>query len=299
MSINGTMTDGAVEASLVKGALYVVATPIGNLGDISPRAIDVLSTVDLIAAEDTRHSKKLFRHFNINTRCLALHEHNERKLCADFVEHMTSGRTIALISDAGTPLISDPGYHIINAAYQASCQVIPIPGPSALISALSVSGLATHRFTFEGFLPVKSSARRHQLESLRDKAQTLVFFESPHRIVDTLQDMVGIFGAERFAVIARELTKIHETIHRDSLAGLLGWIQRDTQQQRGEFVVMVQGRLRSEIEQDISEYQRVIGLLLAELPLKKAVSVAAQLTGARKNLLYDLAVQLSEQVTDV
>lgn len=277
--------------SIRKGILYIVATPIGNLGDMSARAIDTLSEVDLIAAEDTRHSLPLLRHFGITTPCIAYHDHNERQLSPELIQRLLKGESIALISDAGTPLINDPGYHLVYQAREAGCQVVSIPGPSALISALSVSGLPTHRFIFEGFLPAKPGLRKRRLEALCKEDATLVFYESSHRILETLQDMVEVFGAGRQAVMAREMTKIHETIRAASLAELYDWVSRNKEQQKGEIVILIQGVAQPEVEGDAAEYERILHILMEEMPLKQAVSIAARITGAKRNLLYDLAVK--------
>lgn len=281
--------------SIDKSVLYIVATPIGNLADMSPRAISVLSGVDFIAAEDTRHSAPLLRYFGIKTHCIALHEHNERVASAPLVERLLTGASIALISDAGTPLISDPGYHLVAAARAQGICIIPIPGPCALISALSASGLPSDRFIFEGFLSARASARRRRLEELRTETRTLIFYESPHRIVECLDDLISVFGADRHGVIARELTKLFETIRDDTLATLSAWLRADPNQQKGEFVVLVHGvvqagGLKIPDEPD-HEAQRVLGILLAELPVKQAAALAAQITGAKKNALYEFALR--------
>lgn len=277
--------------SIRKGSLYVVATPIGNLGDMSSRAVEILSEVDVIAAEDTRHSLPLLRHFGITTPCIAYHEHNERQLSPELIERLLGGESIALISDAGTPLISDPGYHLVTQARQAECRVIPIPGPNALISALSVAGLPTHQFIFQGFLPARSAQRKQCLDALRDATATLVFYESPHRILASLRDMIEIFGADRQAVIAREMTKIHETIYDAALADLYQWVSGQKEQQKGEIVIIVHGAPETARDEDHVEYQHVLKILLEEMPLKQAVSVATRITGAKRNLLYELAVR--------
>jgi 16S rRNA (cytidine1402-2'-O)-methyltransferase len=281
--------------SIDKSVLYVVATPVGNLADMSPRAVSVLSGVDFIAAEDTRHSAPLLRHFGIKTRCIALHEHNERAASASLVERLLGGASAALISDAGTPLISDPGYHLVAAARAQGIRIIPIPGPCALISALSASGLPSDRFVFEGFLPARASARRRRLGELRDETRTLIFYESPHRIVECLDDLASVFGADRQGVIARELSKLFETIHDDTLAALGAWLRAEANQQKGEFVVLVRGLaqkggLEMSDEPD-NETQRVLRILLAELPVKQASALAAQITGGKKNILYEFALR--------
>ncbi len=275
-----------------KGCLYVVATPIGNLGDISARAMDVLSGVDAIACEDTRHSAKLLLHLGITTRTLAYHEHNERQLCHKLVARLQAGESLALVSDAGTPLVSDPGYHLVCSAQEAGCTVVPIPGPSALIAALSASGLPSDRFSFEGFLPSKSSARRQRLQSLMGDSRTLIFYESTHRISDSIADMVDVFGADRYAVIARELTKKFETIHGDSLENLCAWMDTDPNQLRGEFVVMVKGAEEVERVGVDAESERILKHLLADLPVKQAAGLAAKITGLKKNALYQHALSL-------
>lgn len=271
--------------SIEVGILYVVATPIGNLGDMTPRAVEVLQKVARIAAEDTRHSAGLLRHFAITTPMLSLHEHNERQKVAALLHRLSAGESIALISDAGTPLISDPGYVLVREAQQAGIRVVPVPGASALIAALSASGLPTDRFSFEGFLPAKGGARRKLLESLRQEQRTLAFYESPHRILDSLADMVAMFGEARQAVVARELTKTFETIRHDSLGALFKWVKGDMNQQKGEFVLLVHGS--EEIAEGIDpESCRIASLLADELPVKQAAALAAQISGEKKNALY-------------
>jgi 16S rRNA (cytidine1402-2'-O)-methyltransferase len=282
------------QVSANSGILYVVATPIGNLADLSPRAVEVLGSVDRVAAEDTRHSGKLMQYCSIQTPMLALHEHNERERAPRLVEDMLKGWSIALISDAGTPLISDPGFNLVRLAREAGVQVVPIPGPSALICALSVSGLPTDRFVFEGFLPAKSSARRNRLEQLCSETRSLVFFESSHRIVDCLQDCQAVFGARRQAVVARELTKQFETIHSDTLEKLAQWVSDDPNQQKGEIVLLVQGQAETESHQVTPEAERILLVLLEELPIKKAAKLAARITGVNKRALYERALRLKE-----
>jgi len=276
----------------ITASLYIVATPIGNLGDMSPRAVDILRGVDVIAAEDTRHSRVLFNQFSIQTHCIALHEHNEVYALAGLVERLQAGESVALISDAGTPLISDPGYRLVQAVRQAGIPVVPIPGASAMIAALSVSGLPSDRFVFEGFLPAKGGSRRQALEQLGSEARTLIFYESPHRILDSLQDMAAIFGGERRAVLARELTKLFETVLDDTLEGLCEQVRADANQQKGEMVVLVHG---AEV-QDVDEVglKGVLEPLLAELPLKQAVSLAVKISGVKKNVVYELALKIKD-----
>jgi len=278
--------------SIISGALYVVATPIGNLGDISQRAIEVLSEVTVIAAEDTRHSGKLLHHFGIKTATIALHDHNERVVSESIVARLQAGEAVALVSDAGTPLISDPGFHLVAQARVVGCQVIPVPGASALLAALSASGLPSDRFIFEGFLPAKAGARMAKLEQLRDDSRTLVFYEAPHRIEESIAAMVAAFGGERQAVIARELTKTFETIHGDTLAALMSWLAADANQRKGEFVVVVSGAVVEDRTID-AETERVLRLLLEEVSLKQAAALAAKITGVKKNLLYQFALDLS------
>ncbi len=276
-----------------KGCLYIVAMPIGNRGDITERAKQVLSAVDLIAVEDTRHSRPLLQMLAITTPLLALHEHNEQKLVARLVDQLTAGDTIALISDAGTPLISDPGFPLVRACQQAGVRVIPVPGPSALICALSAAGLPTDRFLFEGFPARSGPARREQFRRLKDEGMTLIFYESSHRIVDSLADMAAVFGEDRPAVIARELTKLHETILSQSLGSLVELVSRDLNQQKGEFVVLVAGAVR-DAEAIDPETQRILEILLEAMPTKKAATLAAKITGIKKNRLYQKALELQE-----
>jgi len=278
--------------SIISGALYVVATPIGNLGDISARALEVLQRATVIAAEDTRHSGKLFHHFGIKTPTMALHDHNERAVSESIIVRLQAGETVALVSDAGTPLISDPGYHLVGQARAAGCQVIPVPGASALLAALSASGLPSERFVFEGFLSAKAGARSAKLVQLREDPRTLVFYEAPHRIKESIGAMAAVFGGDRPAVIARELTKTFETIHGDTLAGLSGWLAADANQRKGEFVVMVGGAPQTEQLVD-AEAERVLRLLLEEVSLKQAAALAGKITGVKKNLLYQFALEIS------
>lgn len=275
-----------------RGQLYVVATPIGNLDDMTTRAVKVLSQVQLIAAEDTRHSARLLEHFAIRTPMVACHDHNERDGSQGLVERLLAGESLALISDAGTPLISDPGYHLVRKARAAGIQVVPVPGACAAIAALSAAGLPSDRFVFEGFLPVKTAGRSKRLQELAGDSRTLIFYEAPHRILDCVMDMAQVFGPQRPAVLARELTKTFETIHDAPLGELAQWIAADTNQQRGECVLLVAG-LDEKAERDAvdPESQRVMTLLAAELPLKKAAALTAQIAGARKNLLYQWGLE--------
>jgi 16S rRNA (cytidine1402-2'-O)-methyltransferase len=272
------------------GVLYVVATPIGNRADITQRALQVLGAVARVLAEDTRHSGALLRALGIPTPLLSVHEHNEQAQVDGLLARLRAGEDLALISDAGTPLISDPGYRLVRAARQAGVTVVPVPGPSALIAALSVAGLPTDRFVFEGFLPAKSAGRRARLQALAVEPRTLVFYEASHRIQECLADLAAVFGAEREAVIARELTKTFEQVQSGTLAELGAWLAADPNRLRGEFVVLVAGAVEP-AETDIGpEAQRVLAILLRELPVKQAAALAAEITGARRNALYQLAL---------
>ena len=279
------------------GSLYVVATPIGNLDDISARALTTLRSVALIAAEDTRHSARLMQHFGIGTPLAACHEHNERDQGGRFLARLLAGEDVALISDAGTPLISDPGYHLVRQARAAGIAVVPVPGACALVAALSAAGLPSDRFIFEGFLPAKAAGRRARLEQVKEEPRTLIFYEAPHRILECLQDMQAVFGDERLALLARELTKTFETLKGLPLAELAAWVAGDSNQQRGECVVLVAGWQAPEGEEAVSaEAVRVLNLLLAEMPLKRAAALAAEITGVRKNLLYQVALEQQKDV---
>jgi len=268
------------------GKLWIVATPIGNLEDLSARAQAVLRQVDLVAAEDTRHSAALLQHYGIATRRVALHEHNEREVSADLVQQLRGGTQIALVSDAGTPLISDPGFRLVRAAREAGIAVSPVPGACAAIAALSVAGLPSDRFVFEGFLPAKPTARRAHLQALATETRTLIFYESSHRIVESLDDLAAVFGGDRRAVVARELTKLFETVLDDSLAGLGVRVKADANQQRGEFVILVAGAGDDADAARLAEGRRVFELLRKDLPTGRAAKLAAEITGAPRNALY-------------
>jgi 16S rRNA (cytidine1402-2'-O)-methyltransferase len=269
-----------------QGRLWVVATPIGNLEDLSARAATVLREVALVAAEDTRHSAPLLARVGSRARTLALHEHNEREQAARIVDTLRDGADVALVADAGTPLISDPGYRLVRAAREAGIEVSPIPGPCAAIAALSVAGLASDRFVFEGFLPARASARRERLGALVAESRTLIFYESSHRIVEMLADLVALFGAGRPGVVARELTKLFETVLSAPLAELLARVEADANQQRGEFVVLVAGAAGDDADATLAEGRRVFALLREELPPARAAKLAAAITGAPRKLLY-------------
>lgn len=277
------------------GVLYVVATPIGNLQDLSARALQVLRSVSLIAAEDTRHSKKLLTHYGIGTRMMALHEHNERDITAGLLRHLAAGEDVALVSDAGTPLISDPGFYLVRAAREAQVRVVPVPGASALVAALSVAGLPSDRFLFEGFLPSKQAARRQRLQELAAVTVTLVVYESSHRICASLRDMVECLGGDREATVARELTKTFETLLHGSLDELLQRVESDADQQKGEFVVLIQGAVLPERSVVDTETLRMLDVMLAELPLKQAAGLLAKISGLSKNMLYDEGLKLKQQ----
>lgn len=285
------MTDAPGASNPAAGTLYVVATPIGNLDDITARALKILGDVSLIGAEDTRHSLRLLQHFGINTPLAACHEHNERDEGSRFIARLLAGDDVALISDAGTPLISDPGYHLVRQARAAGIKVAPVPGACALIAALSAAGLPSDRFIFEGFLPSKAVGRQARLTLLKEEPRTLIFYEAPHRILECLQDMEAIFGGERPAVLGRELTKTFETLKGLPLAQLREFVESDSNQQRGECVVLVAGWSAPEDEQAVgAEVLRILDLLLAEMPLKRAAALAAEITGVRKNVLYQVAL---------
>lgn len=272
-------------------ALYIVPTPIGNLGDISQRALDILQQVDVIACEDTRHTAKLLSHYQIVTPTWALHDHNEQYKAEQLVTRLLAGQSIALVSDAGTPLISDPGYHLVNQCREAGVFVIPIPGPCAAITALSAAGLATDRFAFEGFLPAKEKARIDKMTHLIDEPRTLVFYESPRRLLDSVTALVQVLGGERQIVIARELTKTFETIHSLPAAAMLTWLQEDSNRCRGEIVLMVAGYKPDSDAEISAEVTRTLTLLCRELPLKKAAALTAEIHGAKKNALYKYGLE--------
>lgn len=271
--------------------LYIVATPIGNLGDISQRAIDILTQVDVIACEDTRHTGKLLSAFSIKNKTLSLHDHNERQRQDQIADLLKQGKSVALVSDAGTPLISDPGFHLVRHCRQQGLSVSPIPGACAAISALSCAGLPTDRFSFEGFLPSKSGARKTTLAALANETRTMVFYDAPRRAIDTITDIIEVLGGERYVVIARELTKTFETIHSDSAENLHQWLSEDPNQLKGEMVLIIEGHKidPNAISPEIIE---TLKLLVAELPPKKACAVTAKIYGVKKNTLYDIALSM-------
>jgi 16S rRNA (cytidine1402-2'-O)-methyltransferase len=281
------------------GRLYVVATPIGNLADLSPRACAVLSDCALIAAEDTRHTGILLKHFGIGTPQISLHDHNEGMRAIEIIARLREGKSVALVSDAGTPAISDPGFELVRAVAAAGIDIIAIPGPCAAIAALSIGALPTDRFCFEGFLPARGAARRQRLKSLEQESRTLVIYESPHRVRETLEDCVAAFGETRAATVVREATKLHETTYRGSLLELLNKSQSDADFSRGEIVLLIGGAPQLTAgdadSQAKAELDKVLAALLAELPLKQAARLAAQITGARDNESYKRALFLKQQ----
>jgi len=275
------------------GVLYIVATPIGNRDDISQRALAVLSEVDFIAAEDTRHSGRLLQYFNIKTRMQAYHDHNEEHATPQLIEKLQAGQSIALISDAGTPLLSDPGYRLVKAAHEANIKVCPIAGACAAVAALSASGLPTDRFTFVGFPPVKSVARCGFYAQLLEASGTQIFYESSHRIQASLADMLTVFGAQRPVVLAREISKTFETIKSAPLGELVEWLNADANQRKGEFVVLLQGFAGEGQDEIKLKLVPMLKILLDELPVKQAAQLAAKITGQKKNAVYKLALELN------
>ncbi|MDA8561552.1 16S rRNA (cytidine(1402)-2'-O)-methyltransferase [Gammaproteobacteria bacterium] len=275
------------------GILYIISTPVGNLKDITFRAVEILKSVDLIAAEDTRHSMSLFNHYGIEKQVISLHEHNEKKRLSLILDKIIQGESVALVSDAGTPLINDPGYYLVKKAIDEGVKVVPIPGACALIAALSVSGLATNKFSFEGFLSHKSKKRKNEFTLLLNESRTMIFYESPHRILDFLEDMKEIFGIDRKVVVARELTKKFETVHRGLLGDLINIINADPNQVRGEFVVLVEG---GEVKSnDDFGVEKMINIFLGYLSLKESVEVATKITNKNKNEIYNLALQIKNK----
>ena len=276
----------------MEAALYIVATPIGNLGDISERAVEVLKQVDLIAAEDTRHSKTLLERFGIKTKVTAYHEHNEEKVTQQLIEQIQKGESIALISDAGTPLINDPGYKLVVAAHDNQIQVVPIPGPSAIITALSACGLPTNKFIYEGYLPAKNKARETRLKELKNESRTIVFYEAPHRIVESLRIMQEILGEQRRVTIARELTKQFEQIVRDELSTINKKLEDGEIKQKGEFVVVVEGAKEMAISDE--EVLRINEILAEKMSPKEAAGLTAKITDRKKNEVYQLAINSNQ-----
>jgi 16S rRNA (cytidine1402-2'-O)-methyltransferase len=280
-----------MQTNIESGTLYIVATPIGNLGDISQRALDILSQVNVIACEDTRHTQKLLSAFSIKNRTLSMHDHNERQRQEQIANLLKEGQSVALVSDAGTPLISDPGFHLVRHCRQEGLNVSPIPGACAAISALSVAGLPTDRFSFEGFLPSKSGARQSTLSALADEQRTMVFYDAPRRAIDTVKDVVAVLGGERYVVMARELTKTFETIHSDTAQNLLDWLQQDPNQLKGEMVLIIEGH-KPDPNEISDKVINTLKLLLNEMKPKTACAIAAEIYGVKKNALYDIALSL-------
>lgn len=273
------------------GILYIVATPIGNLQDITQRALETFAQVDLIAAEDTRHSGLLLSHYGIKKPFFALHDHNEQEKAHILVEKLKQGSNIALISDAGTPLISDPGFHLVRQCREAGIRVVPLPGACAAITALCASGIASDRFCFEGFLPAKSKARKDKLENIAEEDRTLIFYESTHRILDTLEDMQSVLGEERYMVLAREMTKTWEMITGNTIKNLREWLLEDPNRTKGEMVLIVEGKPKSDNNDEISpQAVKALELIAEELPLKKAAAIVAELYGYKKNALYQFGL---------
>ncbi|UQB42628.1 16S rRNA (cytidine(1402)-2'-O)-methyltransferase [Thiomicrospira microaerophila] len=282
--------------TIEKGVLYIVATPIGNLADLSQRAMDVLAQVDWVAAEDTRHSGKLLQHLAINKRLISLHDYNELARAEVLLQQLKNGESGALISDAGTPLISDPGYHLVKRLRDEGVEVRPIPGASALIAALSVAGMPTDRFCFEGFLPAKSQKRLDQLRGLSDETRTLVFYESPHRLIDCLDALIQVFGDQRRIFIAREMTKQYEQFYADSLGGALDYFSLNADRVRGEFVVVLAGADSSEQALDEQAWDRLIHVLLAQsLPVKQIAQIVAEYFSVKKNQVYPRVLELKTE----
>jgi len=276
------------------GILYVVATPIGNLGDITLRALETLKSVDAIAAEDTRHSSGLLNHFGISKKLIAVHEHNEHQSAEKLLLQLKNGENIALVTDAGTPGISDPGAVVVDLVRKAGIKVVPIPGVSAVVAALSASGITQNGFYFHGFLPASGAARRKVLQSLKAQTVTLVLYEAPHRIVECIEDIAQVLGSERRITFARELTKTFETIYTCPASNASAWLQTDANQQRGEFVLLIEAEPPQETQEISEEAQRVLKCLLADLPLKQAVALATEITQLKKNDLYELALALKQ-----
>ncbi|WP_273396258.1 16S rRNA (cytidine(1402)-2'-O)-methyltransferase [Actinobacillus porcinus] len=273
------------------GILYIVATPIGNLQDITQRALDTFAQVDLIAAEDTRHSGLLLNHYGIKKPFFALHDHNEQQKADLLVEKLQQGTNIALISDAGTPLISDPGFHLVRKCRQAGLKVVPLPGACAAITALCASGIASDRFCFEGFLPAKSKARKDKLQNIAEEDRTLIFYESTHRILDTLEDIETVLGADRYMVLAREITKTWETISGDTVSNLRQWLAEDPNRTKGEMVLIIEGKPKAEDDDSFNPQAiKALTLIANELPLKKAAAIVAELYGYKKNALYQFGL---------
>ncbi|MFI0487999.1 MAG: 16S rRNA (cytidine(1402)-2'-O)-methyltransferase [Yersinia sp. (in: enterobacteria)] len=278
-------------AVISASTLYVVPTPIGNPRDMTHRALEVLKGVDLIAAEDTRHTGLLLQYFAINARLFALHDHNEQQKTDVLLAKLQEGQSIALVSDAGTPLINDPGYHLVRRCREVGIRVVPLPGACAAITALSAAGIASDRFCYEGFLPAKTKGRKDTLQALIEEPRTLIFYESTHRLLESLQDMVTVLGPQRYVVLARELTKTYESIHGAPVGELLAWVQEEETRRRGEMVLIVEGYKVQADDTLPAVALRTLALLQKELPLKKAAALAAEIHGVKKNALYKYALE--------
>lgn len=274
----------------------MVATPIGNLGDITLRALEILKSVDAIAAEDTRHTSGLLGHFGISKKLIAVHQHNEQQSAEALLVRLQAGENIALVTDAGTPAVSDPGAIVVNVLNKAGIKIVPIPGVSAVIAALSASGITNNSFNFIGFLPASGSQRRKVLESLKNQTSTLVFYEAPHRIIECVEDLTLVFGETRRITFAREITKTFETFHHCVLGEAKVWLKNDPNQQRGEFVLLIEAAENTDNNASEIEAERILRLLLADLPLKQAVSLAVEITSAKKNWVYELALTIKAAV---
>lgn len=282
---------------IMSGAiLYVVPTPIGNLGDITYRALEVLKNVDLIAAEDTRHTGLLLQYFAISARLFSLHDYNEQKNTDKLLVKLQAGQNIALVSDAGTPLINDPGYHLVRRCREAGIRIVPLPGACAAITALCAAGVASDRFCYEGFLPAKKKCRLDRLIALREEVRTLIFYESSHRLVESLQDMVTSWGAQRYVVLARELTKTWESIYGSPVSSVLTWVQKDAMRCRGEMVLIVEGHKMVADPFPLNAL-RTLAILQKELPLKKAAMLVAKIYGVKKNALYKKALEQKKSLS--
>lgn len=280
---------------LPEATLYVIGTPIGNMGDISLRALHILEKVDAVACEDTRVTKKLLNTYGLDKELISAHQHNEREAAQKLVHRLENGERIALVSDAGTPAISDPGAKIVDSVRMAGLNIIPVPGPSAVVTALSASGLQDEHFLFIGFLPTKQTQRHDILQTLKNVPATLVIYEAPHRIRDTLKTLASIFEPSRQIVLAREITKLFEEIHRCPLSEALPWIDSQTNHQKGEFVLLIAGAISS--TETPPETEHILSVLLEELPVSSAASLAAKITGAKRNTLYEMALQLQKKKT--
>lgn len=288
-----TLADELERQSFPSSALYVVATPIGNIADISVRALKILSMVDGVGCEDTRNTAQLFSRYGLSQSLFAAHQHNEREVTAKIIQRLQAGERLALVSDAGTPGISDPGARIVDAVLEAGLRVVPVAGASAAIAALSVGGLVSDQFLFAGFLPAKARQRESVLTALLPVAATLVFYEAPHRIIETIDALAQAFGPDRRIVFGREISKLFEQIHRCPLAEAGAWIAADPNRQRGEFVLLVEGAASSSADDSV-EAQRILGILLEECSVSQAAALTARITGQKKNALYELALQLSQ-----